>query len=146
MSIIKTRQEADRSRRQPKGSFSTASTVTYGIDRNSRQGWAPLLSRCMHNLSPVILVPILPTDGKLSELWSIRQWLSLDDHPSRNWPSSMGLHIDHHMIKARPVSQPYERAVNTLWKNWKNWTLSWTLKELGLQTLSFRKYFGSEHF
>ena len=45
----------------PKAPFSLASTVTYGINRNSRQGGAPLLSRCVHNLSPVILVLILPT-------------------------------------------------------------------------------------
>ena len=37
----------------PMAPFSIASTVTYGIDRNPRQGWAPLLSRCMLNLSPV---------------------------------------------------------------------------------------------
>ena len=29
--------------------------------RNSLQGWAPLLTRCMHNLSPVIPVLTLPT-------------------------------------------------------------------------------------
>ena len=41
----------------PKSPFSIiASTVTYGIYRNSRQGWASLLFHCMHNLSPVIMV------------------------------------------------------------------------------------------
>ena len=33
----------------PKAPFSLASTVTYGINRNSRKGGAPLLSHCVHN-------------------------------------------------------------------------------------------------
>ena len=60
---FKTRQDkrATAVEGNPKAPFSLASTVTYGINRNSRQGGAPLLSRCVHNLSPVILVLILPT-------------------------------------------------------------------------------------
>ena len=57
---LMTRQEADSSRRQPednpKAPFSLTSPVTY-----AREGWAPLQSRCMHNLSPVLLVLISPT-------------------------------------------------------------------------------------
>ena len=61
--LLKTRQDkrATAVEGNPKAPFSLASTVTYGINRNSRQGGAPLLSRCVHNLSPVILVLILPT-------------------------------------------------------------------------------------
>ena len=61
--ITKTRRDkrATAVEGNPKAPFSLASTVTYGINRNSRQGGAPLLSRCVHNLSPVILVLILPT-------------------------------------------------------------------------------------
>ena len=55
----------------PKAPFSLASTVTYGINRNSRQGWAPLLSRCMRNLSPVILVLILPTTNGWKAKWTL---------------------------------------------------------------------------
>ena len=55
----------------PKAPFSLASTVTYGINRNSRQGGAPLLSRCVHNLSPVILVLILPTTNGWKAEWTL---------------------------------------------------------------------------
>ena len=68
----------------PKAPFSLASTSTYDMCRNSRQGWAPLLTHCMHNLSSAILATgthfIYPPrmNGKLSELWSaqagIRTW------------------------------------------------------------------------
>ena len=47
-----------RGRSKSKAPFSLPSTTTYGFYRNSRQGWALLQFRCMHNLSPVILVLI----------------------------------------------------------------------------------------
>ena len=78
---------ADRNRRQPEGSFYNASTIICGIYRNSWQGWVQLLSSWIHNLSPVVLVLILPTtNGWKAEwtFWSVRQWLSLDGHPSSN--------------------------------------------------------------
>ena len=56
----------------PKAPFSIASAVT-GIYRKSRQGWAPLVSRCMHNLSPVILVLILPTTNEWKAEWTLEQ-------------------------------------------------------------------------
>ena len=55
----------------PKAPFSLSSTITYDICRNSWQGWAPLQSRCMHNLSPVILVLILPTTNGWKAEWTL---------------------------------------------------------------------------
>ena len=57
----------------PKARFSIASAVNYGIYRKSRQGWAPLVSRCMHNLSQVILVLILPTTNEWKAEWTLEQ-------------------------------------------------------------------------
>ena len=51
----------------PKATFSLACTVTYGFYHNSRQGWALLQSRCMHNLFPVILHGIRFTSHELME-------------------------------------------------------------------------------
>ena len=67
-------------RRKSKAAFSIASTVTYGINRNSRQGWAPLISRCMHNLSPVILVLILSTTNG----WKVNFGAYQSTHPVTN--------------------------------------------------------------
>ena len=51
--LTKTRQDkrATAVEGNPKAPFSLASTVTYGINRNSRQGGAPLLSRCVHKFN-----------------------------------------------------------------------------------------------
>ena len=110
----KTRQDkrATAVEGNPKAPFSLASTVTYGINRNSRQGGAPLLSRCVHAtcpgyyyftcflqnhmLSPLSLPPKKPNDHCL------QMGTQTDTHLFH------GVHFDRGCCKWVPTIDPHD--------------------------------------